>query len=115
MSGEYVGLYRRSRGGCDDSSLFEHVFFGEVKDDKVSGNWIQLYLEEKKGALDYCGYIKPCSYNGAATGDDDSILTLQFSWNGIEKSVGTSFMEVSPEFELALYTTFFGLVARKSP
>jgi poly(U)-specific endoribonuclease len=87
-------LYGRSRGGREDSSGFEHVFIGEVKGGKVSGfhNWIQLYMEEKKGTLDYRGYIKPRSHNDAATNDDDHILTLQFAWNGVEKAVGTSFM-----------------------
>jgi hypothetical protein len=48
-----------------DSSGFEHVFVGEIKkhDDgslEVSGfhNWIQLYLSEKGGNLDYKGYYK---------------------------------------------------------
>ena len=102
-------LYGRSRGVRDDSSGFEHVFIGEVKGGKVSGfhNWIQLYNEEKKGALDYRGYIKPRSHNDAATNDDDYILTLQFAWNGVEKAVRTSFMGTSPEFEMALYTTCF--------
>ena len=101
--------YGRSRGGREDSSGFEHVFIGEVKDDKVSGfhNWIQLYQEEKRGALDYRGYIKPRGQNEAATNDDDHILTLQFAWNGVEKAVGTSFMGSSPEFEMALYTTCY--------
>lgn len=105
----WVKPYGRSRGGREDSSGFEHVFVGEVKDDKVSGfhNWIQLYQEEKKGALDYRGYIKPRGQNEAATNDDDHILTLQFAWNGVEKAVGTSFMGTSPEFEMALYTTCF--------
>ena len=43
----------------------------------------------------------------ATTNDDDHVLTLQFSWNGVEKFVGTSFIGVSPEFELALYTMAF--------
>jgi len=49
-------LYRRSH--TLDSSGFEHVFVGEVKDGKVSGmhNWIQLYIEEKRGNLDYRGW-----------------------------------------------------------
>lgn len=102
-------LYRRSRGGREDSSGFEHVFVGEVKDDKVSGfhNWVQLYVEEQKGSLDYRGYIKPKSRDDARTNDDDHVLTLQFSWNGVEKAVGTSFIGTSPEFEMALYTVCF--------
>eukprot|EP00538_Stauroneis_constricta_P004554 CAMPEP_0119551048 /NCGR_PEP_ID=MMETSP1352-20130426/4432_1 /TAXON_ID=265584 /ORGANISM="Stauroneis constricta, Strain CCMP1120" /LENGTH=467 /DNA_ID=CAMNT_0007597055 /DNA_START=90 /DNA_END=1493 /DNA_ORIENTATION=- len=102
-------LYRRSRGGHLDSSGFEHVFVGEVKDDAVSGfhNWVQFYIEEKKGNLDYRGYIKPRSRNSARTDSNDHVLTFQFSWNGIEKFVGTSFVGVSPEFEMALYTICF--------
>lgn len=103
-------LYTRQRGGeGKDSSGFEHVFVGEIKDSKVSGfhNWIYFYLEEKKGAVDYRGYIKPRSRNQAQTNDDDHVLTLQFNWKGVEKSVGTSFIGVSPEFEMALYTICF--------
>eukprot|EP00545_Synedropsis_sp_CCMP1620_P002812 CAMPEP_0119012320 /NCGR_PEP_ID=MMETSP1176-20130426/6364_1 /TAXON_ID=265551 /ORGANISM="Synedropsis recta cf, Strain CCMP1620" /LENGTH=481 /DNA_ID=CAMNT_0006965253 /DNA_START=55 /DNA_END=1500 /DNA_ORIENTATION=+ len=105
----WFALYRRSRGGREDSSGFEHVFIGEIKGGKVSGfhNWVQLYMEEKKGDLDYRGYIRPRSNRDAQTNDDDSILTLQFNWNGIEKAVGTSFIGTSPEFEMALYTICF--------
>ena len=106
----WFDLYTRQRGGeGKDSSGFEHVFVGEIKDSKVSGfhNWIYFYLEEKKGTVDYRGYIKPRSRNQAQTNDDDHVLTLQFTWNGVEKSVGTSFIGVSPEFEMALYTICF--------
>mmetsp|Transcript_39209 Transcript_39209/g.57660 ORF Transcript_39209/g.57660 Transcript_39209/m.57660 type:complete len:481 (-) Transcript_39209:179-1621(-) len=101
--------YHRARNCRADSSGFEHVFVGEIKDNKVSGfhNWIQFYLEEKKGALDYRGYIKPRSKRDAATNEDDHVLNLQFKWKGVEKMVGTSFIGVSPEFEMALYTTCF--------
>ena len=100
-------LYRRD--SSNDSSGFEHVFVGEVQDDKVSGlhNWIQIYIEEKKGNLDYRGYVKPKSESGAETNSDDHVLTLQFRWHGVEKFVGTSFIGVSPEFEFAVYTTCF--------
>jgi poly(U)-specific endoribonuclease len=89
-------------------------------------------LEEKAGNVDYRGYIKPRSRDSSAeTNEDDPVLTLQFSWNGVEKFVGTSFIGkkyvvdiitsflamssviislfkgVSPEFELALYTMAF--------
>lgn len=106
-------LYSRSGGGRRkkmDSSGFEHVFVGEVKNGQVSGfhNWIMFWLEERKGNIDYRGYIKPRSRDSTAeTNDDDPVLTLQFSWNGVEKFVGTSFIGVSPEFELALYTMAF--------
>lgn len=101
-------LYRRG-GRAKDSSGFEHVFVGEVKNEKISGfhNWIQLYLEELKGDLDYRGYIKPRGRSEAQTDSNDHVLTLQFSWKGVEKSVGTSFIGVSPEFEMALYSMCF--------
>ncbi len=43
-----------------DSSGFEHVFVGETRGkDSVLGfhNWIQFYLQEKAGNVDYQGYI----------------------------------------------------------
>jgi poly(U)-specific endoribonuclease len=102
-------LYNRERGGKKDSSGFEHVFVGEVKNGEVSGfhNWIQFYLEEQKGALDYRGYIKPRSNSDSLSDSNDHVLSLQFRWNDVEKFVGTSFIGVSPEFEVALYTTIF--------
>jgi len=105
----WFDLYRRERGGPSDSSGFEHVFVGEIKNEKISGfhNWIQFYREEQKGTLDYRGYIKPRNHSEAETDSDDALLTLQFEWKGVEKSVGTSFIGVSPEFEMALYTLCF--------
>jgi len=105
----WFDLYYRERGGGRDSSGFEHVFVGEIKNDQVTGfhNWIQYYLEEKKGTVDYKGYIKPRNRNSAETNADDNVLTLQFTWNGYEKFVGTDFIGVSPEFEMALYTMCF--------
>lgn len=100
-------MYRRQ--GKLDSSGFEHVFVGEIKNGDVSGfhNWIQFHLEEKKGTIDYRGYIKPRGRNSATHDGNDSLLTLQFAWDGVEKFVGTSFIGVSPEFEMALYTMCF--------
>lgn len=102
-------MYTRQRGDGADSSGFEHVFTGEIKNGQVSGfhNWIQFYLEEKKGTVDYKGYIKPRGRREDVTNDDDHVLTIQFEWNGVEKMVGTSFIGVSPEFEIALYTMCF--------
>ena len=55
-------LYRRTRGTrALDSSGFEHVFVGETRGGKeVIGfhNWIQFYLQEKAGNVDYQGYIR---------------------------------------------------------
>lgn len=43
-----------------DSSSFEHVFVGESRGHQVVGlhNWIQFYLQEKLGAIDYHGYFR---------------------------------------------------------
>ena len=57
----WFNLYSRSSSGPagGDSSGFEHVFVGEEKSTTISGfhNWIQFYLEEKAGRLDYKGYV----------------------------------------------------------
>ena len=42
-----------------DSSGFEHVFVGETRSGtEIIGfhNWLQFYLQEKHGHLDYKGY-----------------------------------------------------------
>ena len=118
----WFDLYRRE--ATNDSSGFEHVFVGEIKNEKVSGmhNWVQFYLQEQQGAIDYRGYIKPRRTNttnanppGARTDSDDHILTLQFHWHGYEKFVGGSFIGTSPEFEMALYTTCFLLGHEDNP
>ena len=55
-------LYRRTRDTrVMDSSGFEHVFVGETRGRReVIGfhNWIQFYLQEKAGNVDYQGYIR---------------------------------------------------------
>lgn len=38
---------------------------------------------------------------------ETQLLTLQFEWNGILKSVSSTLVGVSPEFEIALYTLCF--------
>jgi len=102
-------LYRRERGGPLDSSGFEHVFVGEIRDKTITGfhNWIRFHLEEKKGAVDYRGYIKPKRDKEADADGNDHLLTLQFIWKGVEKKIGTMFIGVSPEFEFAIYTMCF--------
>lgn len=108
LNNMWFGIYRRGGSG-GDSSGFEHVFAGELKNGQVSGfhNWVYYYLEEKKGNVDYRGYIYPRSYSDAETNANDHVLTLQFEWQGVLKNVGTSFIGVSPEFEMALYTMCF--------
>jgi len=54
-------LYRRTKGSrALDSSGFEHVFVGETRNKEPMGfhNWIQFYLQERAGKVDYQGYIQ---------------------------------------------------------
>ena len=55
-------LYRCSRESrVLDSSGFEHVFVGETRGRKeVIGfhNWIQFYLQENEGNMDYQGWAR---------------------------------------------------------
>ncbi|KAK3000624.1 hypothetical protein RJ639_021335 [Escallonia herrerae] len=99
------------RGGTANSSAFEHVFVGEIKhreEQEVSGfhNWVQFYLEEAKGRVDYQGYIFP-RRRGQIPDSETQVLTIQFEWNGVLKSVSSTLVGVSPEFEVALHTLCF--------
>ncbi|GMN30844.1 hypothetical protein TIFTF001_002991 [Ficus carica] len=106
----WFDLYGRGGTSCS-SSAFEHVFVGEVKqrdEQEISGfhNWLQFYLEEAKGRVDYQGYIFP-RRRGQTPDSETQLLTIQFEWNGILKSVSSTLVGVSPEFEVALYTLCF--------
>lgn len=70
-------------------------------------NWIRFYQEEKKGHVDYRGYLFPKTKGEAPVDSNDHVLVLQFRWNGIEKKINTMFVGVSPEFEFAIYTMCF--------
>lgn len=87
------------------------MFLGESKAGDVSGmhNWIQLYLEERAGHLDYKGYIKPKVKARGPTvpSEHEQLITIQFAWHDELKPVSSSFIGVSPEFEVALYSLFF--------
>ena len=107
----WFGLYTRKVR--NDSSGFEHVFVGEVKDDtgEIIGfhNWIQLYLEEKRGTFDYQGFIKP-KRRGTSNhfpASHEQLVTIQFAWKGALKRASSSLIGTSPEFEIALYTLCF--------
>ncbi|XP_066343582.1 uncharacterized protein [Miscanthus floridulus] len=108
----WFDLYGRG-GNSSCSSAFEHVFVGEIKgrgqgENEVSGfhNWIQFYLEEAKGNVDYQGYIFP-RRRGESPDSETQLLTVQFEWHGVLKSVSSTLIGVSPEFEVALYTLCF--------
>ncbi|XP_029989871.1 uridylate-specific endoribonuclease A [Sphaeramia orbicularis] len=96
----WFGLYSRNNNKLD-SSGFEHIFAGEVKGGKVSGfhNWIQFYLLEKQGLLNYYSH----SFNGPWTSFPD-VMGMQFKWDGYFKQVGSAVIGCSPEFDFALYS-----------
>ncbi|XP_053285910.1 uridylate-specific endoribonuclease A [Pleuronectes platessa] len=96
----WFGLYSRNNGKMD-SSGFEHIFAGEIKGGKVSGfhNWIQFYLLEKRGKLNYYSH----SFNGPWTTFPD-VMGMQFKWDGYFKQVGSVVIGCSPEFDFALYS-----------
>ncbi|ESO92350.1 hypothetical protein LOTGIDRAFT_216792 [Lottia gigantea] len=94
------------RRGCrgNDSSSFEHVFVGEGREDSMIGlhNWIQFYLQEKAGHINYNGYFR------RETVKDDEyprLIALQFTYKGEKaKPMCSCFLGTSPEFEIAAYT-----------
>uniref|UniRef100_A0A3Q2QNU1 Uridylate-specific endoribonuclease n=1 Tax=Fundulus heteroclitus TaxID=8078 RepID=A0A3Q2QNU1_FUNHE len=96
----WFGLYSRNNNALD-SSGFEHIFAGEIKGGKVSGfhNWIQFYLLEKRGELNYYSH----SFNGPWSNYPD-VLGLQFKWDGYYKQVGSAVIGCSPEFDFAIYS-----------
>ncbi|KAF6037740.1 ENDOU [Bugula neritina] len=88
---------RRSSMTFADSSGFEHVFVGEKKSDKINGfhSWVQMYLLQKSGNLDYLGYNAK---------SEPSLIDTKFNWDGLYKARGSMFIGTSPEFDMALYT-----------
>merc|ERR1711896_13127 len=101
-------------GGPKSSSGFEHVFVGEEKEDRSTGkasivgfhNWIEFWLEEKKGNVNYRGYV------GAITEDDERIVSVRFEWEDDDpereqKSVSTFLVGSSVAFEFAMLTVAF--------
>ncbi|XP_051974816.1 poly(U)-specific endoribonuclease-C-like [Xyrauchen texanus] len=101
-------LYHRARSGGEDSCGFEHVFVGETKrSTEIMGlhNWVQFYKQEKNKHVDYKGYN--ARDNKDTPDEDDHLLNLQFSSDGLVKPVGSCFIGVSPEFEMAIFTIVF--------
>ncbi|KAK7100065.1 poly(U)-specific endoribonuclease-A-like [Littorina saxatilis] len=97
-------LFRRKGGRSQNSCSFEHVFVGEGRGDDFIGlhNWIQFYLQEKAGNIDYHGFFR------RETVRDDEIIRLiamQFDWRDQKsKPLCSCFIGSSPEFEIAAYT-----------
>jgi len=106
----WFGLYDRdgTRRRVLDSSGFEHVFVGEIKHGKVSGqhNWVQQYLLEKDGNLNYKGFLETATYNSPNSTDAFG-LTSVYDWNDHTKCIGGGLIGTTPELEMALATVCF--------
>mmetsp|Transcript_10901 Transcript_10901/g.32533 ORF Transcript_10901/g.32533 Transcript_10901/m.32533 type:complete len:348 (-) Transcript_10901:65-1108(-) len=105
----WFSLYRRWKP--NDSSGFEHVFVGEESRGKITGlhNWLQYYLEEKKGTIDYVGYT---GRQDRDRDDDVELVTIKFAWADDDaakelKPLSTILVGATPEFELAALTLAF--------
>ncbi|KAL3307884.1 hypothetical protein Ciccas_013592 [Cichlidogyrus casuarinus] len=102
LSNLWFSFYNRN--SQSDSSGFEHVFVGETKRGEILGlhNWIQFYLEEKAGRLDYAGYHKSSCYK------EPRLFTIGLKWTGgNSKHYSSILVGPSPEFEMAMYTVAF--------
>ncbi|KAI0225512.1 hypothetical protein L0F63_000371 [Massospora cicadina] len=99
-----------SRDGKDDSSAFEHVFLGEIRNGEVCGfhNWLYFYYEEKAQRLTCYGYVPPHHSHALQNpSGKEHLLSTRFAWNHCVKPFSSGFVGTSPEFELALYTLCF--------
>ncbi|CEF71104.1 Poly(U)-specific endoribonuclease [Strongyloides ratti] len=98
----WFGRYSRARGVMD-SSGFEHVFMGELKNGEVSGlhNWFRFaYLEStsNKNKFDYKGYLVKRF---------GLMASVKYTWLGYYKKAGSFFISTSPEFDFFTYTLCF--------
>jgi len=102
----WFDLYpRSSSSNVKDTSGFEHVMIGEYKtSSQVNGfhNWISFYLKEAQGSLNYNGYVTRKYINHSL-----AMLGAAFDWDNRHKSLGSFFVGVSPEFDMAIYSLCF--------
>jgi len=98
-------LYPR-KGRTLGSSGFEHVFVGEISKNEISGlhNWIQFYLLEQAGHINYQGFFSHLVLKKPV-----SLIKYKFAWKGYTKPTTSMLISTSPEFEIGLYTVCFFL------
>ncbi|XP_033645028.1 poly(U)-specific endoribonuclease-like isoform X2 [Asterias rubens] len=90
-----------TRKASKDTSGFEHVFTGEFSDSSsVSGfhNWVRMYLLEQEGVMNYYGYMNI---------QEPNQILYQFEWENRVKPITSIMHGVSPEFEMAIFSTCF--------
>eukprot|EP01065_Artemidia_motanka_P026892 TRINITY_DN32131_c0_g1_i1.p1 TRINITY_DN32131_c0_g1~~TRINITY_DN32131_c0_g1_i1.p1 ORF type:complete len:423 (+),score=169.36 TRINITY_DN32131_c0_g1_i1:90-1271(+) len=100
------------RRGPATSCGFEHVFVGEEKKDRsgksvLTGlhSWVQFWLEERKGLLDYLGFMGRCE-------DESRVITVRFAWEDDDddaevKPASTFLVGTTIAFDFALLTLAF--------
>eukprot|EP00854_Cymbomonas_tetramitiformis_P014550 gene14550-17198_t len=105
----WMAPYRRYR--ANDSSGFEHVFVGEEKRGAITGfhNWLQFYLEEKKGKINYLGWSGKQDRDWS---DDCNIVSVKFQWDDNDsevevKPISTILCGSTIEFEIGALTLCF--------
>ncbi|CAG8633016.1 21732_t:CDS:2 [Cetraspora pellucida] len=105
-------MYRR-QGHEEDSSAFEHVFLGEVRnrEAKAFHNWITFYFYEKAGKITFETLIplKEGHHKHINPSGNEHVISLRFSFEGARKPFSTSFIGTSPEFELAIEALAYAL------
>ncbi|XP_025090994.1 poly(U)-specific endoribonuclease-like [Pomacea canaliculata] len=96
----WFNLYPRTNASnaVNDSSGFEHVFLGELRNHTVLGlnNWLEYYKEEKSGNINYLGWIDHMV--------DPNIVSISFAWKGAVAPIRSFFVGTSPEFDMAVAT-----------
>ncbi|XP_068673259.1 uridylate-specific endoribonuclease B-like [Montipora foliosa] len=99
------------RGGGNNYSGFEHVFVGELENERRTNfkitkgfhNWIQFLSETKAGRLIH--HPPPIR---KFVNSQMAIVWTKLQWRGARKPPGSSFfIGTSPSFEMALYTACF--------
>jgi len=91
-------IYARTTGSPLESSGFEHVFLGEIRNGRdVIGfhNWVKMYFAEKEGDFVYGPYLRTCP---------NEVYAFSFRYLNSDKPITSAFIRTSPEVEIALYT-----------
>ncbi|KAI6187412.1 Endoribonuclease [Aphelenchoides besseyi] len=103
----WFDTFSRAKGRLD-SSAFEHVFFGEVKNQEVSGmhNWAVMADLERTPSENF-------NYRGFMRKNFDVIAEVNLMWRGVEKPQGSFLANSSPAFDFSFLTACF--LAHRGP